>query len=325
MTKKILFFSVSFIAITFLLSIPYNLKNKIQTKNIVALKETQIRDSLSYKGTIQPENPLSTVLDVPVLIDKVYVKEGDSVKKGQLLFSIKSYEEMKQIQNISNENIDLQTIIDYLLSKNNNINSIVEKYENLEQNYYAKENGIINELNIKENEITKPLQKLVAINSVDNLKLFIDIVPTDIGKIKTGMDIVFTLPSNPHMKYTGKVTSVSNVASNKIDGMKVSQYIKAEATIFNKDNNLIEGLSVFTKVYIGDEYNINVLPYTTIDQDESGEFVYILNDDKPEKRYIRTGKEVGDLTEVIEGITSKDIILDNARSIKASDIIKVKK
>jgi len=325
MTKKILFFAVSFVAVVAMLMVPYNLKNNIQQTNIVSLKAREVRDSLSYKAFIEPEQSNSVILEVPVIVDKVYVQKGQSVEAGDLLFSIKTYGEMMNMPNVSTDNINIENIIGYFMGTAPSVEEIKMKYDNLEKFYYANESSVIKEINIKENKVTKPMSMLITTTSLNELKLYIDIPPSDISKIKQGMDIMFNLPSNPDKEYVGTVLEIPRSVNNKLDGMNMKQYITIEANIKNKDENLIEGLSIYANIYVGDNYKINVLPYTTIEQDEKGEFVYILNKDKPKKTYIKTGKEIGNLTEVKAGITNKDMVIDNIKSIKINSVIKVAK
>jgi HlyD family secretion protein len=63
-------------------------KEKPTEVEFVKVGKSDITETVSASGKIQPEVEVKITPDVPGEIIALYVKEGDSVKKGQLLLKI---------------------------------------------------------------------------------------------------------------------------------------------------------------------------------------------------------------------------------------------
>ncbi|MGL5972493.1 MAG: efflux RND transporter periplasmic adaptor subunit [Oscillospiraceae bacterium] len=325
MLKRTIFVAISSGLIAFFIYTPYNFDKNLQKGTITTLEENVIRDYITYKGTLKPQNYEQIKLDLPVVVDKVFVSEGEKVEKGKLLFSINKITTDEENEEILKNNTDKFEILKTFFGTVSNIETLKEKYMSLETYYYAEESGVITRLGVKEKTVTNPFDNLVMISLGDSLTVDIDILPEDISKINLGMEVDFLSPSSKDKQYKGEIISIANFATNKLDGTKLSPYITVKAKLNETDEFLIEGLGVDCKVYTGDYYTISTLPYTAINQDENGEFVYKLIDNKLVKMYVETGKEIGNLTEIKNGITKEDIIMDNSTAVNANAIIKVSK
>ena len=67
-----------------------------------------------------------------------------------------------------------------------------------------------------------------------------------------------------------------------------------------------------------------LVPYESVKSDEEGnEYVFIVSNGLAKKTYIKTGREFDHGFEIVDGISSNDLIIVNPDSVKNSDKVKV--
>lgn len=148
----------------------------------------------------------------------------------------------------------------------------------------------------------------------DMVSVQIYVPEQDISKITVGQTAEITGEAFPGITYAGRVTKISDIATKVQSGNLQKTAVEVTVEINQPDEALKHGYTASVKLCTSEPSVMTLVPYEAVDQDESGEFVYILADGKAYKRYIETGRELSD------GIELKTPIGENERIITVDEL-----
>ena len=100
-------------------------------------------------------------------------------------------------------------------------------------------------------------------------------------------------------KYQGSVTNIGKVAEKTEQGAAMAT---ARVHIDNPDDNLIIGLDAKLKIELGKKTDVLKVPIAAVNSDSKGDFVYVLSQEKLQKKYVKTGISSKKNIEIIEGL-----------------------
>ena len=275
----------------------YNLQQVKPAEGSI-LAEYEYTPHINVTGEFENMCNTTITFSFPLIIKEVFVRENMFVNKGQALFSV----DKEKMINLLNGNIgdtDLSSInIDKLFSLYPSFlnNSEFIKIPDI---FYSPESGIISSLDIKANSITLPDQELVSISIADNTVAKLTLSQTDYGKIEIGNKVIITPVAFEKRKYIGKIKENGAVVKkqNSIAGNKVVVDVYADIT--NIDSVVSDGLQINGIIYTDNSSQIKTLDFTYINQDEDGQYVYILDNGKALKEYVETGIETNAETQIL--------------------------
>lgn len=150
---------------------------------------------------------------------------------------------------------------------------------------------------------------------------------SDISAVEIGQPVTVSGAALKEGEYSGEVEAIAdNAYVSTIHGSTPQTVVDITVKINRGDlSKLKTGYTATVKVQTGDNQNLCFLPYTAIEQDEKGEYVYVLKDGIAVRRDIVTGIELTDKTQVISGIDYTDKVLDNPTLIKEGEKVKIMK
>ncbi|MGN0674683.1 MAG: efflux RND transporter periplasmic adaptor subunit [Oscillospiraceae bacterium] len=137
----------------------------------------------------------------------------------------------------------------------------------------------------------------------------------DISKVELGQKAEITGVAFPNLTYDGEVESISDVASKIQVGNTQKTSVEVKVKINEPNEILKHGYTAEVKLITSPPCTMNIVPYEAINQDENGEYVYILKNGRTEKRYVETGTELSD------GVELKTLIMDNEYIVTVDEVI----
>ncbi|MFN5375726.1 MAG: efflux RND transporter periplasmic adaptor subunit [Chitinophagaceae bacterium] len=258
-------------------------------------------------------------------VKSIYVKEGDNVKKGQLLMKLEDgiiQQNIKQVEsqlsfakNIfeRQENLwkeGIGTEVQYLSAKNN-VESLDKQLDLVKEqlsttSVYAQVSGIVEDVNIRVGEtfMGSPMASITIVNP-SAMKAVVDVPENYVSKIRKGMPVVINVPdlnqsfnsSISLISETINVTSRSFVAESKVGG----------------NGNLKPNQIAIVKILDHEAKNAIVIPVETVQSDEKGKYVYVAiqegNKTVARKRVITIGEFYDELIEVNAGLATSDKLI----------------
>lgn len=269
----------------------------------------------------------------------VYVKEGDFVKKGQLLLKLDDaiprqaviaarqgmaatknqlelarnlYQRTKNVweQHIGTEvqllqaQTNVEVLENQLKTQQENVKSAEEQLATT--NIVSNVNGVADEVNIHVGEAFTgmPTATIKIVNKA-NLKVVTDIPENYLSRVSKGTPVLISVP-DINKNFNSTISVISQSVSATTRGFM------AEAKIPN-DKSLKPNLTALIKIQDYTVPKAITIPVNTLQTDEQGKFVLVAVKESGKmiarKRKVQTGELYGDRLEVKNGLQIGDVII----------------
>ncbi|MDR2654864.1 MAG: efflux RND transporter periplasmic adaptor subunit [Oscillospiraceae bacterium] len=326
--KKLIVLSIIFVIITVIIYfIPAIIKNSIILVNITYPKLTKYRQFMNCDGEIKEENCKEIYLDVPVIIGRLYVQDGDFVETGQKLADIDKSSTINALSKINPSD----AISVFLSSEDislNKISQFIDRKEFLEENIskylrsdvipsaiYAPCPGKISFIT-REIGLVSPFSAIASISQNNKKIAFITVNEENISKIELGQIVYLTSIAFPKQQFSGEIYDIAPRARKIIKGTNIQTVIDAYVKLDDGQDILKNGYTVTAKVMLGEGRPMIIVPYENILQDnENKEFVYLYKNGRAMKQAVVTGAELTNGVEIVQGLSMGDMIIDNPENI----------
>lgn len=316
-------------------------KNPLVTTFIV--ESTKFKHYLEIQGNVVTKQNIIIFPEFSGVLTNVYVREGQHVKKGQVLAKIDdaglssqllqleanmalaktSYERQKRLwdQKIGSEMEYLQAETTYI-SQQNAVDQFKEQLAKTKVT--APFSGVIDDVLTDQGTVVSQGQsQLMRLVNLGNMYIEAEVPESNLLNIKKGKSVEVFFP------VLGKTveTSVRQV-SNYINPSNRS--FKIEIGIPNKEGDIKPNLTSRLKINDYTNENAILIPQSIITENAAGQqYVYIVSDKnsakgKANRVIIETGKTQGDLIEVLRGLEiGAEIIEEGARNVNEGQTVKV--
>jgi len=167
---------------------------------------------------------------------------------------------------------------------------------------YAPISGVIASISTQEGEtVAASLAAPTFVNLIDLKRLEVQtyVDETDIGKIKTDLEAVFTVDTYSDTDFEGKVTAIYPKAV--IQDNVVNYIVTVEITDF-KDKILRPEMTASVTILLETRKNVLVVPTSAITRERGERFVTVLENGNRVRRNVRVGWRDGGYTEIVSGI-----------------------
>ena len=310
--------------------------------NTVTTKTETINHFSKFQGIIKTDQNMILYPEFSGRVSKIYVDEGDVVKKGQTLAKIDDgglYNELKLVESqaklaktiyerqskLWNDKIGSE--IQYLEAKtnyeiqNNRLKSITESLA--KTTITAPYSGTIDEIFIEEGNLVSPPMMPDQGNAfrIINLnELYVEsVIPESfIGKIKKGAEVQVEIPVlNKSFNSTIK-HSVSSIN-------ELSRTFKIEVSVPKNDLDLIPNLNVEVNVLDYTNSQAILVPESIVSEDsDNNKFLFTVLNNKAKKTIVETGYTQNGMIEITTGLDVNEIVInEGGRIVKDGQNVKI--
>lgn len=280
-------------------------KIKGSSNHLNAIREIRptvgsMRVVISSTGTVYPKNRLEIKPPVSGRVEEVLVREGESVRVGQVLAFMSSTERAALLDAASDQSEE-------------ELQYWQKMYQRIPLKAPIKGEVIV--------ATTQPGQTVTTSDSVivlsDQLIVRAQVDETDIGKIKLNQNADIILDAYPDTQIKAKIDhiyyesqTVNNVVVYKVD------LLPENAPEFFRS-----GMSASINFVIENKENALILPMEALQQDKNENYVLIkqAGNPNPIKRVVKVGIAEGENYEILSGITSADTIVVMANQFVVPD------
>ena len=339
MSRKKKIIIASLIAV-FLIAGIVLIQNKKQSKKIdnkyfsYEVGTNTFESYIEADGSVKSDNTKKIYVQQSLQVDKVLVKLGDYVKKGQVLLTFNSSDRDEVIRNIAKENANLSQLernynsykklyaaggaarIDYQTIETSIQQSriaIAQYRANLDKmpiDIISPVDGTITALTADENYRVNTQVNLLEIEDLTNVYVSTQVPEYSIKNLAVGQKAEVTLKSSDK-KYQGTVTEVSTVSSDSSTDTAAYVDVKVKVDATQLDKNFIPGFKASVKIITSSKQNVLSIPRTSIGEDEQGnKYVWKIVNGTVKKIIIKVGESNQDLIEILSGIAKGDKILE---------------
>ena len=308
------------------------------------IQQTVFNTYIEAQANLKTRKNIIILPEFQGTLEKVLVREGQKVKRGQLLAEIndsglnEQYEQMIIQADFAKENFErtqrlwdknIGSEMQYLKSKTDYEASkkIVEQMKDRlsKTKIYAPFSGEIDEIisNVGSNLIPGVSQILRLVN-LDRIYAESFVSEKYISFINEGTEAIVKIPL-----LNVEIESSVNQTGNFINPS--NRTFRIEVPMENFDNRIKQNLDAKIKINIYKKNDAIVIPLRIVREDALGKnFVYLMTEDNKEgvyltsKRFITLGNKSEDRVEVIGGLNLGDIVvLEGAYSVEDSQRVKL--
>jgi len=241
---------------------------------------------ISSNGTVKPRNRLEIKPPVSGRIEKILVREGSRVKKGQILAWMSS-EERALLMDIARAKGEL------------------EKWKDTYRPapIIAPLDGFIIKKNVEPGQSVSSQETILVM--ADELIIQAQVDETDIGYLKKGMKAKITLDAYPENSFLGEIEHIayeSEIINN------VTIYL-VDILPLQKIKILRSGMSATVDFVVFDKKNVLAIPEEFLVRKGNRSYVFLKIGVAEKKTQVKTGIEDGFYIEVVEGLNEGDLII----------------
>lgn len=321
------------------------------------VSKQNISTSITATGTIEPVTEVEVGTQVSGIIDKIYVDYNSVVKKGQLIAELDKTNLLSELSSAKSNMESAKSKMEYQKSNYNRYKELYSKglvsaddYENAKLSYkqaseeYAiqKESVSKAQTNLGYAIITSPIDGIVLSKEVEegqtvaaametptlfiiaqdltDMQVIADVDEADIGGVKEGQRVTFTVDAFPDDLFEGKVTQVrqeateeSNVVTYEVvisapnDDLKLKPGLTANVTIFTNER---DGVLAVPSKALRFAPNENLLAEgESITDCEGKDKVWMREGSNFKAVSVKVGVTNGTYTEIISGLKEGDAVL----------------
>ncbi|WP_299665906.1 efflux RND transporter periplasmic adaptor subunit [uncultured Polaribacter sp.] len=321
-----------------------------EDKNIPLITTMKVEEQvfthfIELQGNVQTKQNVLVYPEMPGILKSVYVKEGQRVKKGQVLARIDdggmsqqlaqleanaqlaktTFERQKRLwdQKIGSEIQFLQAKTSYE-AQNSTVNQL--KRQLGKSTIRAPFSGIIDDVFKERGTVVAPGagSEIFRIVNLSNMYIETEVPETYIGSITENKTVEVNFPVLGET-VESKIRQVGNFINPN------NRSFKIEIGVPSLEGKVKPNLTARLKLNDYTNANAILIPQSIISENANGEqYIYILKDKKDnneavaERLIIETGKTQGDFIEVTKNLAADaEIIMEGARSVNNGQVVKV--
>ena len=311
----------------------------------ITTSEQKFNHFIELQGNVKTKQNVLVYPEMPGILNKVYVKEGQKVIKDEILATIDDGGLSQQLLLLkSNEQLAKTTFerqkrlwdqqigseIQYLQAKtsyNSQKNATRQLKKQLGKfTIRAPFSGIIDNVFKEKGTVVAPGPgaEIFRIINLSNMYIETDVPESYISSIKKNKMVEVNFPILGR-SYDTSIRQVGNFINPS------NRTFRIEVGIPNLDGEIKPNLTA--KLRLNDYSNSNaiLIPQSIISENAKGQqFIYVVKDNKEknqvyaERLVIETGKTNGDFIEVTKNLDANvEVILEGARSVNNGQVVKV--
>ncbi|QXP51309.1 efflux RND transporter periplasmic adaptor subunit [Cellulophaga sp. HaHa_2_1] len=322
----------------------YDTVKKVPLITTITAENEVFNHYLELQGNVTTKDLLVITPEYNGILTNIYVKEGQNVRKGQVLGKIDdgglsqqvaqleiqaelaktTFERQKRLwdQQIGSE-------IQYLQAKSTyeaQSRAVAQLQQQIAKTVIkAPFSGTIDDVITEQGSVVAAGQSpIMRIVNLDHMYIETDVPENYITNVSKGKSVEVELP------ILGKTISTKiRQAGDFINPS--NRTFKVEVGIPSKESGVKPNLTARLKINDYTNENAVLIPQSIISENADGEqYVYLVSDKKAneegiaKKIIIKTGKTQGDVIEVLEGLENgAEIIKEGARSVEDGQTVKV--
>lgn len=248
---------------------------------------------------------------LPLVIEKLMVREGDLVEVGDTIAMIDRESSAALIESLGQ-------VAALAISASNLSTAVALLPEKITSDCSGR---VISAAN--SGQAVQSGYSIATVAQTEELAVTAAISELDIARVSLGQDVRFYLAAYPDDVFFGKVSAIAQSARSRYNGAVLETVVDVTVTPDEPDERLRSGLSAEVEIQLSAPRKICVLPYSAIAQDDAGEYIYVYEDGRAVRRDIFTGAEFADGTEIKKGVSTDDIVFNDPNEIAERNYIRV--
>jgi membrane fusion protein (multidrug efflux system) len=314
-------------------------KDEVVRVKVVELQNEKFEHFIEVTGKVEAEEDVDVSPEMAGVIDEVYVKEGQNVKKGQVLAKLntnvleRSMDELDVQLELASINFERQNNLwkqnigsemQYLQAKNSK-EGIEKRIESLKTQIEMGDvkspvSGVVDVVYQKEGNIGSPQMAFAKVINISKMKVYADVSEFYLTKIDKG-DVVDVFFPALNSELKAPINQIGNTINPN------NRTFRVRINLNNADKMIKPNLISIIKLrdYLNKE--AIVVPSLYIKEDFNGSYTYIVGKEggknMAKKVYVSTGVTNNNVTEIVEGLTAgMQIISEGFNQVSDGTVLK---
>lgn len=318
--------------------------------NEAVVTKGEVSTTITATGTIEPVTQVEVGTQVSGIIDKIYVDFNSEVKKGQVIAEMDRRNLTSDLTTAQSNLASAKSSLDYqeayykryktlydkgLISTNDYENAYLQ-YQQAKETYRSRQESVRTaQQNLAYATITSPIDGVILDKAVEegqtvaagfstptlftiaqdltDMRVIADIDEADIGGVKEGQRVQFSVDAYPDETFEGAVTQVRQQATTESNVVTYEVVIGAP----NKDLKLKPGLTANVTIYTNQKSDVLIVPNKAlkftpnpmflgpdgkIQDTQAAKKVWTKQGNTFTAHKVETGITNGSVTEIISGV-----------------------
>ena len=276
-------------------------KNQVQ---IYTVNKEVYENVIEISGTVSAAQQQTLNALGAGTVMKIYVKEGDTVKKGDILVQLDDSEE---VYNLEKHDYNMATTKlngsprDLSLMETQRV-SLVQKIA--DRKVVAAFDGVIVELNVSEGNSVKAGDKIGTLVNLDYLTAEVEIPETDVAKLQVGLPVILEFNASDKQG-NGYVTGWPAIGELTNRGTSV---VRAQIRIDDYPKEILPNYSFTGKIQIEEPVETITVERYAIGYDDDGQ-AYVILARGNQKINVEVEQYGRNYVKVLSGLSGGEILL----------------
>ncbi|MDO1447805.1 efflux RND transporter periplasmic adaptor subunit [Rhodocytophaga aerolata] len=305
--------------------------------DVIVVKSEKLDNKIQSTGTILANEEVELRSEISGKVSRIFFKEGDRVKKGQVLVRINDEEQQAQLKRLQyniklNEDQEFrqkrllekeaisQQEYDISLTQLNTIRAELQQLDAVIDKYSIRApfSGIIGLRYISEGSYVSPTSQIAFMQDIDKVKVEFSISEKYAAQVKPGSKIAFSITGRDK-QYEGTVYAVEP----KID--LATRSVRIRAISPNPDGELFPGAFARVELTLETIDNAIMIPTEALIPELQGQKVFLYKNGRAISSPVETGLRTERAIQITKGVQSNDsLIVTGLLQLKDSTQVKVR-
>lgn len=311
-------------------------EEKVVNTKVGAVEQKSLRPYVETIGTLKPFEEVIISSEVDGIVKNLRVSEGSPVSKGMTLVEINETDYRLEVNRVeaalrqaeaSLANAKLEYERKAALYKEELVTKqqfddisarqalaegeldraraslSLAKEKLVKTKIYSPLQGAVREKKVTTGDYVKNGSQLLWIVKADPIKLQFTVPEKEVGKLRTGQDVMFKVDSFPDFEFKGHVNAIYPSLEER------TRTLQVEALVPNHDAKLKPGLFAKVTLYTGQTRDIIVVPITAVLYEDSRVKVFVADGDRAKERPVKIGSKYGEHVEILEGLQKDETVV----------------
>lgn len=294
----------------------------------VAVGRGDVQATVSATGTISAVNTVEISSRVTGLITEMRVAENDVVAAGQVLLVLDDTTLKTQVAQYKAQLDNYATIYERSKRLTTAGGQSVQQLDTDRTNWQVAQSTYNNYISqLQYYVITSPIdgvvigkptpagqtvaqgisspQVIMYVADMSKMQIKVLVDETDIGRIKLGQAVSFTVDTYPDKTFTGKVTTISRSATTSSNVVYYPVYVDVDSS----EGLLFPTMTARTTIHVGESKNVLVAPASAVKEEKGKKYVQVMINGKAQNVTVETGLSDDENVEITNGLNAGDQVV----------------
>ncbi|PKF61615.1 efflux RND transporter periplasmic adaptor subunit [Psychromonas sp. psych-6C06] len=311
-------------------------RSRVVSVKTVPVVNGTFSDEVEALGTAKANEDVVITAQYTDIVESIHFNDGDRVKKGQVLVELMKRQEIAKVEELQASLTELQSQLDRyeaLVLKSVTAISVLEEHRAKTKSLQAQlrsAQAVLSHLTIRApfdgqlgfrqvsvGALVSNGDVITSLDDIDIIKVDFSVPERFLPTLRVGQEISARSIAYEEHPFMGEITSISS----RVDAATRTVLIRAK--IDNKQHKLRPGMLMAVNI-VRNTDNALQLPENAVIPFEDRHFVFAIENNIAQRKYIEVGRRMPGIVEVLSGLEAGEkIVTEGALKLREGAKVKV--